>query len=627
MRNSKECHERREDIAALVLGELDPAATDRLNEHVSGCGVCRRFRDSLADQEETVRSAFDAIAGSAEPVESLASRFAECPDRHETQVASPLRRLVGGLKAMRPSRKILAAAAAIAVTFTGLASWLIPGGSRTALAFTDVLDQIQVFRPYSCLCTWEYEGQPPYSYREMHPSLSRRREERSDGTILVFDLSQQPNRILILDPSRKTATEETLLNTEPRQDPDFLRILANMRDGNAEDLGIKEVDGRFAHGFHKPDKMNEFTIWADPRTGLPIRIELVHPTLSRRLIMSDLQFNTVFDESLFSTTAPEGYTVERTEVDGVNPTEQHLIEGLRAIAGFLDNRFPSALDTQVINQAIQQRVKQTGSPLPDEEMKALQLKTDGAVRYVELLRSFFRVSDLTYAGDGVTLGDAATPILWWKPKESETYRVVYGDLLVGDANAEELRQPRKTSTSIPSADASDQAPVPRPYSCLCTWEYEGQPPYSCRKMHLNLSRRREERSDGRILVFDVSQAPNRTLILDPSRKTAIEETLPNTKPSQNPDFLKIAASLSDGSAEDLGVKEVDGQLAHGFHKPDKFNEFTVWVHPETGLPIRIELVHPTLSRRLIMSEFRFDVQFDESLFSTTAPAGYSVEKK
>ena len=41
-----------------------------------------------------------------------------------------------------------------------------------------------------------------------------------------------------------------------------------------------------------------------------------------------------------------------------------------------------------------------------------------------------------YAGDGIQLGDADTPICWWKPEDSQGYRVIYGDLSIGDSAEE-----------------------------------------------------------------------------------------------------------------------------------------------------------------------------------------------
>jgi hypothetical protein len=52
---------------------------------------------------------------------------------------------------------------------------------------------------------------------------------------------------------------------------------------------------------------------------------------------------------------------------------------------------------------------------------------------------FFKGEDKWhYAGKGVQLGDADAAIFWYRPKDSETYRVIYGDLTVEDVTAEDL---------------------------------------------------------------------------------------------------------------------------------------------------------------------------------------------
>ena len=55
-------------------------------------------------------------------------------------------------------------------------------------------------------------------------------------------------------------------------------------------------------------------------------------------------------------------------------------------------------------------------------------------------------------------------------------------------------------------------------------------------------------------------------------------------------------------------------------------ELTFWIDQETGLPVRVEIVHVGRGRTIIMDGFEFDVEFDESLFSTTPPEGYTIER-
>ena len=59
-------------------------------------------------------------------------------------------------------------------------------------------------------------------------------------------------------------------------------------------------------------------------------------------------------------------------------------------------------------------------------------------------------ADAHYAGKGVSLGAADTPIFWYRPKDSKKYRVIYADLSVREAD---------TPPNVPDAQ-----PVPAPSS-------------------------------------------------------------------------------------------------------------------------------------------------------------------
>jgi len=47
-------------------------------------------------------------------------------------------------------------------------------------------------------------------------------------------------------------------------------------------------------------------------------------------------------------------------------------------------------------------------------------------------------SNWRYAGEDVKYGQADTPIFWYQPEGSQTYRVIYGDLNVKDVAPENL---------------------------------------------------------------------------------------------------------------------------------------------------------------------------------------------
>ena len=55
--------------------------------------------------------------------------------------------------------------------------------------------------------------------------------------------------------------------------------------------------------------------------------------------------------------------------------------------------------------------------------------------FVQLLKP---ENDWHYVGKNVKLGDSESPVCWYRPKGSETYRVIYGDLSVKDVAAGDL---------------------------------------------------------------------------------------------------------------------------------------------------------------------------------------------
>jgi len=513
---------------------------------------------------------------------------------------------------------------AAVLLLAALMFWPRPGAKKGPLAFADVLEQLREFRPYACTQTWLYDGREPYSSRLMRDSLTRARVEHDDGRITVGDKSQEPIKTLVLMPEKKRAIERTYLGVGPAKDHDILRTVGGMRNGTAENLGMKRVEGRLAQGFHRPHEVNDYTIWVDPETGLPIRVELRQDRVGRTSITSDFEWDIELDESLFSTTAPEGYTVQEVVVkDGVIATEEHVVEGLRAIASLQDGNFPSATDFRELQHGFKRYVERIGLSASEEEIESLRTSVRRALEYIKFLKRVYKVRELRYVGDGVELGDAESPVIWWLFRASDTYRVVYGDLSVRDVPPEDLPD----FSGDQYSDLLVQAPSDfLPYVCTYTVKDEGIPEETYRLMRWSLSRRREVMPDGTITVVDLSQSPIKTLELIPGEKRAVETSLIGRGPAQDPDMLQMARDAQGGPRENLGLRVVEGREAQGYRKVGPGDDITFWIDEETELPLRIEIVHAGTGRQIIMSEFEWDIELDESLFSTTAPEGYAVER-
>jgi hypothetical protein len=144
--------------------------------------------------------------------------------------------------------------------------------------------------------------------------------------------------------------------------------------------------------------------------------------------------------------------------------------------------------------------------------------------------------------------------------------------------------------------------------------------------HLNLSLRRQEVEDGSIHVIDMRGKDATILELSPKEKKAVVTVMKGFGPKKDPDIVDMVKRFEQASTERLGTKKKDGQTLQGFrHAPNEHNDFTVWVDPETKLPVEIELRHPTAKQTIFMDEFEFDFTLDESAFSTAVPEGYEVE--
>jgi len=118
-------------------------------------------------------------------------------------------------------------------------------------------------------------------------------------------------------------------------------------------------------------------------------------------------------------------------------TEDDFIEGLRIRAEIIgDGQFPEGVAVEdYLKQApaIGKKIEELG--LSQEEETELGMKL---TRHLLFIRFFKGEGEWHYAGKGVKLGDADTAIFWYQPKDSETYRVIYGDLSVKDVAPEDL---------------------------------------------------------------------------------------------------------------------------------------------------------------------------------------------
>ncbi|UCE47573.1 MAG: hypothetical protein JSW47_18485, partial [Phycisphaerales bacterium] len=218
---------------------------------------------------------------------------------------------------------------------------------------------------------------------------------------------------------------------------EFLRqVIRQVQEGQVEKLGEQVVDGQKAIGFKGEGPNEEVTIWADPETCHPIRIELQVGSMSA--IMKNFEFDTVDDETLVSMNPPDGYTMQAQELDLTGAAEEDFVETLRIWAEIIrGGTFPEAVTSENVVKAMPVLVqKLTQMQVSEEEGTRTGLKMGRGMLFHQMIDT--SGCDWHYAGAGVKLGDATTAIFWYLPEGAETYRVIYGDLTVKDVAEENL---------------------------------------------------------------------------------------------------------------------------------------------------------------------------------------------
>jgi len=131
-------------------------------------------------------------------------------------------------------------------------------------------------------------------------------------------------------------------------------------------------------------------------------------------------------------------------------------------------------------------------------------------------------------------------------------------------------------------------------------------------------------TDGYLTAIDWAQ--NKGISILPTRKQFIEFEATNYQhdPAQDPfAVIENLRTLPSRADAELGEKEIDGRLLQGFRVIEEGVINTVWVDPRTGELARVVMEFPDApGMSVIMTDFQFNVELDDSLFSLTPPEGF-----
>ena len=338
----------------------------------------------------------------------------------------------------------LATATAIVVAVGAIALWGL--GQRNAIAFGQVIQQVRQVRTVKYKQTVE-QSQPGTPAQQtvaeitiVAPSLVRTAytydcviiQDTRGGTCL--SLSPKTREAVILE-----VPNLPFVRTEADQ-PNLLEDLQRVDEKSARYIGTKDIASRSAQGF-EVDHGRE-TVWVDSQTRLPVLIQRtaspeMMPGLTISVTMSDFAWDIPVDPSLVSLTPPPGYqvTTKTMDLQSSVPGEQQLVDGLRLFAQAHEGRFPDSLDYEAFAGGFGKTLAQPSGG--NERVSQAEVwKRVEAFKTVAAAGIFAgdasRGTDWRYAGKGIKLDQADTPILWYLPKGAAGYHVIYADLSVRD---------------------------------------------------------------------------------------------------------------------------------------------------------------------------------------------------
>jgi outer membrane lipoprotein-sorting protein len=395
-----------EPLSLAAAGCLSPDEERDVRRHIETCSACReRFEQltRLCGVLAEARLPADSVERAV--VERLMAAVASDQSaspvvRSRVEILHPalLTRFLDTWRwIMRSPVSRVSVGAVLVLAIATVALWFHASG--TPYAFADFVKPILEAKSAKFKVVFERHGKQVATGNCMVLAPNRDRMELQEPgrpvEIMISDHSQ--GVVVMIDSVRKVAVVNKVAGLPGEQAS--MNLLEEMRalilgaekpDVRRESLGEKEVEGRRAVGWRLSGPgLQEpgltATIWGDPQTGLPIRLESYYALHDQKSTCSDFVFNVDLDASLFSLEPPAGYTVQTVQVDASQPTEKDLIALLREYSTLMNNAFPETLDMDRLRRTLQARVSVeiaiSGDERPSDEFlrKITEAGTDEAI--------------------------------------------------------------------------------------------------------------------------------------------------------------------------------------------------------------------------------------------------------
>ena len=428
------CTEIKELLVGYVEGLLKDPEKQAVEGHLKDCSACQVELEELKGLHDRLVTNGKALAQSNLENDVMNQVIREQNTRLKATTRATAALTIRRTIMKSPITKIAAAAAIIIIAALGVNYIMAP-----SVTWAQVIEPILNARTVIFDLILSDDDTGIVSHEVVVGSRMRRTMSNMPNMTMIIDTDNA--KLLALDADSKTALYADIagdLGDSHRSYIKFVRQIINqLKDGQVEQLGEEVIDGQKAVVFVGRGQNEQVTIWADPQTAHPIRIE-AKIGQEFAFSMKNFEFDADVDESLVSMEVPEGYTLKQNDIALGNATEEDFVESLRIWAEIIgDGTFPEAIGTEATMQQMPLLVqKVTAMQASEEKGSQIGMSFAKGMLFHQMLDNGGR--DWNYAGAGVKLGDADTPVFWYQPQDSDTYRVIYGDLSVKDVAPEDL---------------------------------------------------------------------------------------------------------------------------------------------------------------------------------------------
>jgi outer membrane lipoprotein-sorting protein len=321
--------------------------TDLIESDAALITRLQRGDQDVGDDDKDLRDLFRSSAPNVSRVDVealLSAAQARHPDRrrlawpqfisqshdpvHGHSVSETLRRIPLWKRGLAMSIPI----AASVVVVAALTALLIPRESAAEVTLAEVQANVERKRTVTCKVTQSTVSTPQtagQSHRLLiqGPNLVRDESHEVGYTITDFSLRKS----ISVDPTKKLVRITEGINLPNLNFYDMIRSIAA---DPTKTLPPREINGTKSLGFIvRPPIVNgvpqepngfksEITIWVDPRTKLPLRIETTSTDqrgVTVTQVYSDIVFDVPLDAALFAMSPPDGYRIESFGVAKLQP--------------------------------------------------------------------------------------------------------------------------------------------------------------------------------------------------------------------------------------------------------------------------------------------------------------------